>query len=73
MRNISLFSKLNVALAASLFTQIVMAHPGHDHNDPSSPLLHLLWLTPLFLALALGMHKLRSNRKNAAKKQQENS
>jgi len=71
MSNISLFSKLNIALAASLLSQVVMAHPGHDHQDPSSPLIHLLWLTPLFIAFSLIIFKVRANRKNIVNKKQE--
>jgi hypothetical protein len=31
------------------------AHEGHDHSDPMSPLIHLLWVAPMVIGAGLLM------------------
>ena len=47
------------ALTKILFTLLIMfsfsafAHEGHDHNSPLAFLVHLVWIAPAIIAVAL--------------------
>ena len=47
------------------------AHPGHDHSSVFSNIVHLLWLIPAFVALAMVYTKVlkKNYRIKVAKKQ----
>jgi hypothetical protein len=43
---------------ATLATQTVYAHPGHDHSAASSNLIHLFWIAPAIIAVGFIAYKL---------------
>jgi len=42
--------KVLTVLTLTLASPMVLAHSGHDHSDPLSGLIHLLWIAPVVLA-----------------------
>lgn len=59
-----------IALVASLLSQVVLAHPGHDHSAANSSLIHLLWLAPIAIAVALYYRRKVTLTKNNSKEDQ---
>jgi hypothetical protein len=45
------------ALSALLLSNPLFAHPGHDHSDVGSGLVHLLWLVPIIVAAIVVVFK----------------
>jgi len=45
------------ALWALLLSNPLFAHPGHDHSDAGSGLVHLLWLVPIIVAAVVVVFK----------------
>ena len=60
------FLVLVVTLIISLNT---LAHEGHDHSYPLSGLIHLLWISPLFVGAYLTFRVLM----NTDNKEQESN
>ncbi|MCU4677639.1 hypothetical protein N7931_18650 [Catenovulum sp. 2E275] len=40
-----------------------LAHPGHDHQSPWAGLIHLAWIAPLIIALAVIVFKMKKSSK----------
>lgn len=47
--------KLFVLLIGFAISMQSFAHGGHDHSDPMSPLIHLLWVAPMVIGAGLLM------------------
>jgi hypothetical protein len=45
--------RLFILLTSLAISMQSFAHEGHDHSDPMSSLIHLLWLAPLIIAAGL--------------------
>lgn len=55
-------STITAALVTLSATAVAHAHPGHDHGEASSGLIHLLWIG-LPLATAAAIVLFRSSRR----------
>ena len=44
-------------LLALLLSNPLLAHPGHEHSDVGSGLVHLLWLVPIIIAAIVVVFK----------------
>lgn len=42
-----------VTISFSCFSVVTFAHEGHEHNTLSAVLIHLSWLAPVFIAVAV--------------------
>ena len=62
------FFTLFVTLVASFGA---LSHTGHDHNSPWSGLVHLLWLSPIFVAAAVYFIKERKHQSQVEQMKQE--
>ncbi|QUM83037.1 MULTISPECIES: hypothetical protein [unclassified Moritella] len=51
--------KILTALTLTLASPMVLAHAGHDHSDPLSGLIHLLWIAPVVLAAGYAVFAIR--------------
>ncbi|QUM81475.1 hypothetical protein HWV01_14890 [Moritella sp. 5] len=51
--------KILTVLTLTLASPMVLAHPGHDHSDPLSGLIHLLWIAPVVLAAGYAVFAIR--------------
>ena len=47
------FNRLILCVLTLLMTVVASAHDGHDHTAPEAPLIHLLWIIPGIIALAI--------------------
>jgi len=58
-----MYRVVTIMLGIFISTQSI-AHSGHDHNDPISSLIHLLWIAPFAFGLFLFLRyiKQRLNR-----------
>ncbi len=45
--------RLFILLTGLVLSMQSFAHEGHDHSDPMSSLIHLLWLAPLIIVAGL--------------------
>lgn len=45
--------RLFILLTGLVISMQSFAHGGHDHSDPLSPLIHLLWLAPMIIGVGL--------------------
>jgi hypothetical protein len=55
-----------------VFSAQSLAHSGHNHNDPSAFLLHLIWITPFILGVFI-LTKYVKKRMNATQNRQQGS
>jgi len=61
--------KVLTALTLTLASPMVLAHSGHDHSDPLSSFIHLLWIAPVVLAAGYAAFCIRrANRIKSTKK-----
>jgi hypothetical protein len=62
--------RLYIIISLLFFSVSSFSHSGHDHTDPMSGLIHLLWIAPLFIGIAFIVHQLikRSNFMNEKSK-----
>ncbi|WP_448549792.1 hypothetical protein [Thalassotalea fusca] len=37
----------------SFYSSSVLAHGGHDHNDPNAHFVHFFWLAPILVAFII--------------------
>jgi len=67
--------QLIVLSTSLLISAASFAHSGHDHSSSFSNLIHLLWLTPALIALAVvcSSKLLKKNHKMKATKPQSNN
>ena len=65
--------KIKQALAIPLLTLsfFSQAHPGHDHSDPMSMLIHLVWIAPAFVAAGLFISKRKKSSINQQKQKND--
>ncbi|WDE14583.1 hypothetical protein H3N35_18730 [Thalassomonas haliotis] len=50
-----------ICMSVLLFSFQVWAHDGHDHLAPEAALIHLLWIIPAIIALAVAAGRIYLN------------